>query len=207
MSAVEAGLTAPKGAGSRAALWTLASLALMGAFAAILLAMGRDPICPCGTVEFWHAAANDSGTSQHISDWYSLSHVIHGFLFYGAAHLIGRVRGKPLGFGLALLLAIAITSQLMGPSLQLFLLDASPDAPSLAAALHHSALNIGNSLGAALGAAVLAAGWGLLAPAWAGVVLAVLGLGIAGWSLAVHRRQVRRSATTAPVAPHTSVPC
>src|SRR5699024_8352991 len=83
--------------------------------------------------------------------------------------------------GMALLLAIAITSQLMGPSLQLFLLDASPDAPSLAAALHHSALNIGNSLGAALGAAVLAAGWGLLAPAWTGVVLAVLGLGVAGW--------------------------
>jgi DHA1 family inner membrane transport protein len=96
--------------------------------------------------------------------------------------------------GMALLLVIAITSQLMGPSLQLFLLDASPDAPSLAAALHHSALNIGNSLGAALGAAVLAAGWGLLAPAWTGVVLAVLGLGIASWSLLVHRRQRSRAA-------------
>jgi DHA1 family inner membrane transport protein len=96
--------------------------------------------------------------------------------------------------GMALLFAIAITSQLMGPSLQLFLLDASPDAPSLAAALHHSALNIGNSLGAALGAAVLAAGWGLLAPAWTGVVLAIAGLGIAGWSFLVHRRQLARSA-------------
>ncbi len=86
----------------------------------------------------------------------------------------------------------------MGPSLQLFLLDASPDAPSLAAALHHSALNIGNSLGAALGAAVLAAGWGLLAPAWTGVALAVAGLGIAGWSYAVHRRQQARAAVEAP---------
>ena len=95
--------------------------------------------------------------------------------------------------GMLLLLALAITSQMMGPSLQLFLLDASPDAPSLAAALHHSALNIGNSLGAALGAAVLAAGWGLLAPAWTGMGLAVLGLGIAGWSYAVHRRQQARS--------------
>jgi len=101
--------------------------------------------------------------------------------------------------GMALLFAIAVTSQLMGPSLQLFLLDASPDAPSLAAALHHSALNIGNSLGAALGAAVLAAGWGLLAPAWTGVVLAVLGLGIAGASLLVHRRSV--AATVAEDAP------
>ena len=100
--------------------------------------------------------------------------------------------------GMLLLLALAITSQMMGPSLQLFLLDASPDAPSLAAALHHSALNIGNSLGAALGAAVLAAGWGLLAPAWTGVALAVAGLGIAGWSYAVHRRQQARAAVEAP---------
>src|SRR5690625_6483793 len=61
-----------------------------------------------------------------------------------------------------LLFIVAVASQLLGPSLQLFLMDASPDAPSLAAALHHSALNIGNSLGAALGAAVLAAGFGLL---------------------------------------------
>ena len=100
--------------------------------------------------------------------------------------------------GMVLLFAIAVTSQLLGPSLQMFLMDASPDAPSLAAALHHSALNIGNSLGAALGAAVLAAGWGLLAPAWTGVVLAVLGLGIVSWSYLVHRRQLARPAGAVP---------
>ena len=107
--------------------------------------------------------------------------------------------------GMLLLLILAITSQMMGPSLQLFLLDASPDAPSLAAALHHSALNIGNSLGAALGAAVLAAGWGLLAPAWTGMGIAILGLGIAGWSFAVHRRQEARRAA-AEAAESTEVP-
>ncbi|UQN29213.1 MFS transporter [Brachybacterium kimchii] len=96
--------------------------------------------------------------------------------------------------GMIMLFVIAVTSQLMGPSLQLFLLDASPDAPSLAASLHHSALNIGNSLGAALGAAVLAAGWGLLAPAWTGMLLAVLGLGIVGISYGVHRRASRTAA-------------
>ena len=103
--------------------------------------------------------------------------------------------------GMTVLFAIAITSQLMGPSLQLFLLDASPDAPSLAAALHHSALNIGNSLGAALGAAVLAAGWGLLAPAWTGVALALAGLAIAAWSFLVHRRQEARDAAEVPSVP------
>ena len=109
--------------------------------------------------------------------------------------------------GMILLFAIAVTSQLMGPSLQLFRLDASPDAPSLAASLHHSALNIGNSLGAALGAGVLAAGWGLLAPAWTGVLLAVLGLGIAGWSFSVHRRQQARAEAATPAAADLSAVC
>ncbi|ASK66141.1 MFS transporter [Brachybacterium avium] len=137
---------------------------------------------------------------------------VYGTIFLGligmalSLAVFGLVAHQAIA-GMVLLLAIAITSQLMGPSLQLFLLDASPDAPSLAAALHHSALNIGNSLGAALGAAVLAAGWGLLAPAWTGVVLAVLGLGIAGWSFTVHRRQLRRDVVGTGVEPEVSVPC
>ncbi|HLS73530.1 MAG TPA: MFS transporter [Actinomycetaceae bacterium] len=110
--------------------------------------------------------------------------------------------------GMLMLFVVAVASQLLGPSLQLFLMDASPDAPSLAAALHHSALNIGNSLGAALGAAVLAAGFGLLAPAWTGVMLAVLGLGIVAWSYVTHRRQQARAQVAASsAAAETAVPC
>ncbi|TDE88575.1 MFS transporter [Occultella glacieicola] len=81
--------------------------------------------------------------------------------------------------GIIGLFAIATISQFLGPSLQTRLLDSSPDAPSLAAALHHSALNIGNAVGAWVGALVLAAGLGYLAPAWAGSVLALGGLAIA----------------------------
>ncbi|MBB5832557.1 MFS transporter [Brachybacterium aquaticum] len=108
--------------------------------------------------------------------------------------------------GMAVLFTIAVTSQFLGPSLQLFLMDASPDAPSLAAALHHSALNIGNSLGAALGAAVLAAGLGLVAPAWTGAVLAVLGLGIVGASYALHRKQVARAGAAQSGAGQENLP-
>lgn len=66
---------------------------------ALLFLMGRPPICTCGYVELWHGAL-DSGNSQHIADWYSLSHVIHGFLFYAAARAV--MRRQPVGPRLAL---------------------------------------------------------------------------------------------------------
>jgi Protein of unknown function (DUF2585) len=51
---------------------------------------GRILICKCGYVKLWNSAINSADGSQHISDWYSLSHIIHGFLFFGLTWLIGR---------------------------------------------------------------------------------------------------------------------
>jgi hypothetical protein len=66
----------------------LSALLLLLAVVGILLAMGRPPICTCGEVALWGVSGPQQ--SQMLADWYSPSHIVHGFLFYGALHLAAR---------------------------------------------------------------------------------------------------------------------
>lgn len=88
---------------------------------------------------------------------------------------IALVGAQPVPAVVAIVL-LGVTSQVLGLALQTRLMDVSPAAPSLGAALCHSALNLGNASGAFLGGLVIDAGLGYLAPAWVGAGLTAVGL-------------------------------
>jgi hypothetical protein len=83
---------------------TLVVLGIILLTAAYLLWIGREPICKCGYVKLWHGQVVSSENSQHLSDWYTPSHLIHGFLFFGALWLVAR----RLSFGWRLVIATMV---------------------------------------------------------------------------------------------------
>lgn len=109
--------------------------------------------------------------------------VLVAFYFTSRSPWLGTVNFTLIGmFGSSLV-----------PSLQIRLMDVAGDAQTLAASLNHSALNLANASGAAVGGAVIAAGHGYAAPALAGAALAVAALVVWVPTAGLRRREVRRA--------------
>jgi len=88
-------------------LWLFAVGLIVLAQIGILHLMGRIPICECGYIKLFEPGVNTAGNSQHIADWYTPSHIIHGFLFYLLAFVLFRRRPLSMRLALATLIEAA----------------------------------------------------------------------------------------------------
>ena len=128
-----------------------------------------------------------------LADHHVMRTVFGFFAVFLVSLLVVALFGEnPVALFVGLFLVGASASAL-SPAIQTRLMDVAGESQTLAAAANHSSLNIGNSMGAALGGVVIAAGLGYLSVAWVGVVLGVAGVIVAAVSVLLQRRTAGRT--------------
>ena len=160
-------------------LWHYAIMAAAVALATALieLAMGRVLVSKTGRLMLWVGQVATPENSQQFFDWYSFSHLIHGIVFYGFFHLLGRRRGWPLGRRLVLALVVEAAWELFENTP--FTIERYRNATI---ALDYYGDSVLNSM---CDLACCAAGFFLAAkvPAWASIALIVVMELFVGWMI------------------------
>lgn len=87
---------------------TAITLPLLAGLAMYL--MGREIICTCGYVKLWHGVVVSSENSQHIFDWYTFTHVVHGLAFFLLLSIVEKITGKKISLTSKFLTAVFLES-------------------------------------------------------------------------------------------------
>jgi uncharacterized protein DUF2585 len=98
------GAGAKSAAANRVALYIGIGGAIIAFQALIVSLMGHPIICTCGHVSLWYPGQSGPETSQQLTDWYTFTHIEHGFLFYW---LLWAVAPR-MPFGTRLMIAMGI---------------------------------------------------------------------------------------------------
>jgi DHA1 family inner membrane transport protein len=148
----------------------------------------------------WVLAAVGLGmtTGNAVGGWFSDRNLrrslVMGFaIFIAAMVLFALIAHTHVGLFVGAYL-VGAASLFLAPPMQARLIEVAPEAQLMGAAVNQSATNIANSLGAVLGGIVIAHGLGYTAPSWVGVMLGVVGFGLAGMSFALEDAAKKRAA-------------
>ncbi|HET6250369.1 MAG TPA: DUF2585 family protein [Tepidisphaeraceae bacterium] len=147
-------------------IYLLIGVAIMTVAALLELKMGRSLLCKCGTIRLWVGDTNSAENSQQLFDWYSFTHITHGFILYWVFHLISR--GK-WSLGLCLVLAIFLEGSWEVLENSPFIIDRYRQTMAQGY-LGDTVLNSMSDISCAIAGFALAA-W---LPAWVTVALAVI---------------------------------